>query len=171
MKKKLVMVSLLLAFALAGRAQTALKKVYDEQADPIEQIDKALKKAEDESKFVICQVGGNWCVWCLRFADFMTKNPAISKVVDENFIFLHTNYNPRNNAGSSQTRQAKRLMKLLGQPGRFGFPVFVVLNPDGKVVHIQDSGYLEQGNSYDPKKVMRFFQNWTPKAVAGVKKS
>ncbi|MBQ2043578.1 MAG: thioredoxin, partial [Bacteroidaceae bacterium] len=64
--------------------------------------------------------------------------------------------------------RAEKLMKMLGFPGRFGFPVFVVLNPEGKVLHIQDSGYLEEGNSYDQKKVMRFFQNWTPKAVKGI---
>jgi uncharacterized protein YyaL (SSP411 family) len=150
------------------KAQTALKQVYDEKADPIEQIDKALLKAENEDKFVICQVGGNWCPWCLRFADFMTKDAAISKMVNENFVFIHTNYNPRNKADATQTKRAEKLMKMLGFPGRFGFPVFVVLNSEGKVLHIQDSGYLEEGNSYDQKKVMRFFQNWTPKAVKGI---
>lgn len=168
MKKTLIVASLVLLCSLALKAQTALKKVYDEKADPIEQIDKALLKAENENKFVICQVGGNWCPWCLRFADFMTKDAAISKVVNENFVFIHTNYNPRNKADAAQTKRAEKLMKMLGFPGRFGFPVFVVLNPEGKVLHIQDSGYLEEGNSYDQKKVMRFFQNWTPKAVKGI---
>lgn len=168
MKKTLIVASLALLCSLALKAQTALKKVYDEKADPIEQIDKALQKAENEDKFVICQVGGNWCPWCLRFADFMTKDAAISKVVNENFVFIHTNYNPRNKADAVQTKRAEKLMKMLGFPGRFGFPVFVVLNPEGKVLHIQDSGYLEEGNSYDQKKVMRFFLNWTPKAVKGI---
>ena len=168
MKKTLIVASLALLCSVTLKAQTALKKVYDEKADPIEQIDKALQKAENEDKFVICQVGGNWCPWCLRFADFMTKDAAISKVVNENFVFIHTNYNPRNKADAVQAKRAEKLMKMLGFPGRFGFPVFVVLNQEGKVLHIQDSGYLEEGNSYDQKKVMRFFQNWTPKAVKGI---
>lgn len=168
MKKTLIVASLALLCSVTLKAQTAFKKVYDEKVDPIEQIDKALLKAENENKFVICQVGGNWCPWCLRFADFMTKDAAISKVVNENFVFIHTNYNPRNKADAVQTKRAEKLMKMLGFPGRFGFPVFVVLNPEGKVLHIQDSGYLEEGNSYDQKKVMRFFQNWTPKAVKGI---
>ena len=168
MKKTLIVASLALLCSVTLKAQTEKKKVYDEKADPIEQIDKALLKAENENKFVICQVGGNWCPWCLRFADFMTKDAAISKVVNENFVFIHTNYNPRNKADAVQTKRAEKLMKMLGFPGRFGFPVFVVLNSEGKVLHIQDSGYLEEGNSYDQKKVMRFFQNWTPKAVKGI---
>ena len=104
MRKTLFVASVALLLSMTLRAQTALKKVYDEKANPIEQIDKALQKAEREDKFVICQVGGNWCPWCLRFADFMAKDAAISKIVNENFVFIHTNYNPRNNADNPQSQ-------------------------------------------------------------------
>ena len=57
------------------------------------------------------------------------------------------------------------MMQRLGNPGRFGYPVFVVLNAKGKVIHTQDSSFLEEGNGYDKKKVVRFFKNWTPSAV------
>ena len=56
-------------------------------------------------------------------------------------------------------------MKRLDNCGRFGFPVFVVLNDEGKVLHIQDSSFLEEGQGYSQEKVLRFFKNWTPKAV------
>jgi hypothetical protein len=56
-------------------------------------------------------------------------------------------------------------MKRLDNCGRFGYPVFVVLDETGKVIHIQDSGLLEKGQSYDQEKVLQFFKNWTPKAV------
>ena len=52
-----------------------------------------------------------------------------------------------------------------GNPGRFGYPVFIVLDKSGKVLHIQDSGYLEEGEGYNRDKVVRFFKNWTPKVV------
>ena len=45
------------------------------------------------------------------------------------------------------------------------FPVFVFLDSEGRVIHIQDSSFLEEGNSYDTKRVVRAFANWTPKAV------
>ncbi len=45
--------------------------------------------------------------------------------------------------------------------------LFVVLDGEGNVIHIQDSGYLEKDMSYDKGNVMRFFVNWTPKAVKG----
>ena len=86
---KIVMIVLFTAlFALTSNAQTALKKVYNEDINPIEQIDKAVAKVKSEGKFVICQVGGNWCPWCLRFADFITKDTTISKVIDESFVYI-----------------------------------------------------------------------------------
>ena len=56
-------------------------------------------------------------------------------------------------------------MKRLGNPGRFGYPVFVVLDGKGKVLHIQDSSFLEEGKGYDKAKVLRFFKNWTPGVI------
>ncbi len=166
MKKSILTIAFALVAIIAG-AQTGLKKVYDETINPMEQIDKAVAAAKSSSheKYVICQVGGNWCPWCLRFADFISKDSDITKVVSDNFIYIHVNYNPRRSGGDEQLKAAKALMQRLGNPQRFGFPVFVVLNQDGKVIHIQDSGFLEEGQGYDKAKVLRFFSSWTPKAV------
>ncbi len=164
-KSRIITAFLAILFAVTVNAQTGLKKVYNESINPLEQIDQAVVKAKSEGKFVICQVGGNWCPWCLRFADFITNDAAISKVIDENFEYIHVNYNPRKSGGEAQQQQAASLMKRLNNCGRFGFPVFVVLDNDGKVLHIQDSSFLEEGQGYNQKKVLRFFKNWTPKAV------
>ena len=163
--KKIMIVLLVVMLATTMNAQTRLKKVYNESINPLEQIDQAVVKAKSEGKFVICQVGGNWCIWCLRFADFITNDTAISKVINENFEYIHVNYNPRKSGGEAQQQQAAALMKRLNNCGRFGFPVFVVLDNDGKVLHIQDSSFLEEGQGYHQEKVLRFFKNWTPKAV------
>jgi thioredoxin-related protein len=169
---KKVFLSLLLVLAtIAVNAQTGLKKVYDETVNPMEQIDKALATVKNtgSDKYVVCQVGGNWCPWCLRFADFISKDSDIMKVVNDNYVYLHVNYNPRKfslptGEGRGEAEAAK-LMKRLGNPQRFGFPVFVILDSDGKVLHIQDSSFLEEGKSYNKEKVLRFFKCWTPAAV------
>lgn len=165
MRKSLLIGLLAMFFTITVDAQTALKKVYDENVNPLEQIDKALVKAKADGKFVVCQVGGNWCIWCLRFADFITNDATISKVINDNFEYIHVNYNPRKSEGGAKAEQAAALMKRLDNCGRFGFPVFVVLDGEGKVLHIQDSSFLEEGKSYSQEKVLRFFQNWTPGAV------
>ena len=147
------------------RPEVEQKKVYNEDINPIEQIDQAVVRAKSAGKFVICQVGGNWCPWCLRFADFITNDTTISKVIDDNFVYIHVNYNPRRSEGEEKTQLAKQMLKRLNNPERFGFPVFVVLNEEGKVIHIQDSSFLEEGQIYSQEKVLRFFKNWTPQAV------
>lgn len=174
------------AATTAADAQGALKRVYDETINPMTQIDEALAKASAGGKYVVCQVGGNWCPWCLRFADFAEKDTAVSKAIADNFVFIHVNYDPRKasaakaqgNTASSNTANATAaattagsgdktaaMMKRLGNPARFGFPVFVVLDERGNVLHTQDSSFLEEGNGYSEKKVLRFLKNWTPKAV------
>ncbi len=165
MKKRLFVVLAAVLVMATANAQTALKKVYDENINPIVQIDQAITKAKAEDKFVICQVGGNWCPWCLRFADFITNDSTISHVIDENFVYIHVNYNPRQSGGDEKIQQAKKMLERLNNPARFGFPVFVVLDQTGNVLHIQDSSFLEEGQGYDREKVLRFFKNWTPKAV------
>ena len=165
MKKLLSIFVLTLALSsLAASGQdettTAPKKVYNEQINPLEQIDQALAQARDEGKFVICQVGGNWCPWCLRFAEFITTDSTINAVIEQNFVYIHVNYHPR-----KATEWSADMMKRLNNTERFGFPVFVVLDERGTVLHIQDSSFLEEGKGYNKEKVLRFFQNWTPAAV------
>ena len=179
MNKLLIACILSLFVALTVKAQTGLKKVYDEDVNPIEQIEKAVGKAKADGKFVICQVGGNWCPWCLRFADFISRNADIRQIIDENFEYIHVNYNPRRSENAEKVQQAAALMERLNNCGRFGFPVFVVLDTDGKVIHIQDSSFLEAEQQesqrtgapagmeqwYNKEKVVRFLKNWTAGAV------
>lgn len=163
MKKVLAIVLLCTLASEMSSAQTVLKKVYDESINPIEQIDCALEEARTEGKFVICQVGGNWCPWCLRFADFISNDSVISKLVEDSFVYIHVNYNPRKKSENEQL--SADMMQRLGSPARFGFPVLVVLDEEGHVIHIQDSSFLEKDKGYDREKVIRFFKNWTPLAV------
>ena len=147
------------------QSEAGRKKVYDEDIDPLRQIDQAVAAAKAEGKFVVCQVGGNWCPWCLRFADFIANDSTISRVIDDNFVYAHVDYNPRQSGGDEQAERAAALMRRLNGCGRFGFPVFVVLDDEGRVIHIQDSSFLEEGQGYDKTRVLRFFRSWTPEAV------
>ena len=63
MKRFLIATWLIACVAMTAHAQ--LKKVYNEEINPVKQIEQALADAKESGKFVICQVGGNWCPWCL----------------------------------------------------------------------------------------------------------
>jgi len=160
--KKILSISLFILLAFGLKAQDkALPKVYDESKDAIEQIDQAIEQARAEDKYVICQVGGNWCPWCLRFADFAVNNPAVAKVIEENYIYVHIN--------TSKDNKNMEALKRLENPGRFGYPVFVILDQEGKRLHTQSSAYLEEGKGYNEKKVVEFLLNWTAKAIETIK--
>lgn len=137
------------------------QKVYDETIDPFAQIEAAVVQAQSEGKYVICQLGGNWCPWCLRFAKFIAEDEEIRQVVADNFVYIHVNYQSR------QDERSQQVSRRLGNAGRFGFPVLVILKQDGTVMHIQNSAYLEEGQGYNRKNVLQFFQQWTPQAVEG----
>lgn len=159
--KRILSIVLIALAAVTADAQSNLKKVYDETADPMVQISKAVQNAGENGRFVICQVGGNWCRWCLIFAEFITADQEIKALIDKNFEYIHVNYNPR----KPKDETALKMLERLGNPERFGFPVLVVLDSKGNVIHTQDSSFLEEGNGYNKDKVMRFFSNWTPEAV------
>lgn len=156
--KKTILVMAMLLISITSFAQS---KVYDDTIDPFTQIDEAVAKAKTEDKLVICQLGGNWCPWCIKFAKFITADAEIDKLVNDNFVYIHVNYKSR------QDELSQKVSKRLANAGRFGFPVLVILNPDGTVLHIQNSAYLEEGPSYNKDKVLDFFKHWTPKAVRG----
>ncbi len=154
--------------AATESAQENLKKVYDETIDPLVQLDNAIASASQSRQYVLCQLGGNWCKWCLRLAQFVSQDEEISKLIKDNYKFIHVNYNPRiRNRNSAEQAKTDKLLKRLGNPGRFGYPVLIVLDGKGRVLHIQDSSFLEEGDSYSRNKVLRFLRNWTPSAVNG----
>lgn len=55
--KRIILALCAAVLAVTAQAQTALKKVYNEEINPLEQIDQAIGKAKAEGKFVVCQVG------------------------------------------------------------------------------------------------------------------
>lgn len=157
------LIPLLLAILLGGHiaAQEALPKVYDESIDGIEQLDQAIAQAQQEQKFVLVQVGGNWCKWCLMFADFAVKNEKVAQVIKDNYIYIHLN--------TSKGNKNEAALRRLENPGRFGYPAFVILDEKGQRLHTQNSAYLEQGQGYNEKLVVEFLQNWTRKAIETIR--
>lgn len=139
----------------------AQTKPYDEKIDALLQIQQAITKAKAENKYVLCQVGGNWCPWCLKFAELAQTNSDIKNVIDSNFVYIHVNYSAKNKNAEA--------MHLLRNPARFGFPVFVILDAEGNYLHTQNSSYLEEGKGYDVKKVLGFLNDWTPQNVSTLK--
>ncbi len=166
--KRLITLGVIFMTMICLNAQTKVK-VYDETINPATQITEAVAKANANGKFVVAQLGGNWCKWCIRFAKFVEADPELKKLVEDNYEFIHVNYNPRSTDSNADQAATEAALKKLGNPVRFGYPVLVVLDNEGNVIHTQDSGFLESGEGYDKEKVKRFFESWTPTAVNSAK--
>lgn len=156
--KHLTLSVLILCAAFVLQAQDMKNfKLYKPAEEAEKALDQKIKEAKAAGKNVFVQIGGNWCVWCARFHDFITKDLSIDSLVNANYVVYHMNY--------SQENENEKLMARFGYPQRFGFPVFIILDAKGNRLHTQNSAYLEEGKGYSKTRVTEFFENWSPKAL------
>jgi thiol:disulfide interchange protein len=127
--------------------------IYDEKADGAKLIADALVTAKNQNKRVLVQFGANWCGWCHKLHKLFDTDPDIAARLKESYVVVLVDVNKQHNA---------EINKRYGNPTRFGLPVLVVLDADGKALTTQDTGKLEEGDHHDPKKVMAFLSQWAP---------
>lgn len=153
MKKLILMVAAFLLYINSSAAQSKFE-VYDFKLDPYKQVEDAKAIASKENKNIIIQVGGNWCSWCRLFHKFIAENKKVDSIINANYVYIYVNYSKEN--------KNEKFFKEYKNPGRFGYPVFLILNAKGEILHTQDSGYLEEGKGYSQEKVERMLLLWNP---------
>lgn len=153
MKNLLILIFLLTGFSCLAQVEP----IYNPEADAQAEINAAVQKAAAEGKNVFLQIGGNWCVWCRKYHQFISDDPEISQYIADNFVVVKVNYSKEN--------KNEAVLEKLEFPQRFGFPVFVVLDATGRRIHTQNSAYLESGDGYDKEKVLNFYKQWSPAAL------
>lgn len=142
---------------LADAEKAALPKPYNEMEDANVKVQELMAKAKAENKNIMIQVGGNWCIWCLRLNDFIQKSDVLKRIIDTNYLFYHLNYSPKN--------KNEAFFSNYKNPGEtYGYPVFMVLDASGKQIHVQESGSLEKGKSYSTEKIKAFLEAWKVKS-------
>lgn len=147
----------LIILTCAGLLHAQDIKIYNPDANAKADIKVAVKEAAASGKHVFLQIGGNWCPWCIKFHQFVENDAEISDFVQNNFVVVKVNYDPKN--------KNEEVLSDLGYPQRFGFPVFVILDGKGNRIHTQNSAFLEKDKGYDRDKVLRFYKNWSPTAL------
>ncbi|WP_136667335.1 thioredoxin family protein [Flavobacterium sp. H122] len=137
--------------------KASLSKPYHEMEDADAKVKELLVQAKAENKNIILQVGGNWCIWCLRLNDFIQKSDELKSAIDKDYIFYHLNWSPKN--------KNEKFFAQYGNPGeKQGYPIFMVLNKKGKLIHVQETGSLEEGKGYSAEKIKAFFDTWKSKS-------
>lgn len=132
-------------------------EIYEPAADAKAAIAAAVAKAKTEGKHVLVKIGGNWCPWCYFLHDELETRPKLAELVARSYVLVRVNYDPQH--------KNEAVLAELEHPERFGFPVLVVLDGEGKRLHTQDSGLLEVGDHHDPRQVEQFLKGWTPESL------
>ena len=139
------------------QAQEERELLYDVNLDGLEVAKEAVALASQQKKHVLLQIGGNWCGWCIKLHDYIKNDPELDSLIQLYYVSRKINYSDEN--------YNFPLLKELAFPQRFGFPVLIILDDEGNLLHTQDSAYLESGSSYDRRKFRSFILNWTQDAL------
>jgi thiol:disulfide interchange protein len=127
------------------------KDIYDESADGSQQIAEALALAGKDGKRVLLQFGANWCGWCHKLHSLCETDTDIAARLKSDYVVVLIDVNKGHNG---------EVDAKYGHPTRFGLPVLVVLDAEGKQLTTKDSGELEEGNHHNPAKVLAFLDKW-----------
>jgi thiol-disulfide isomerase/thioredoxin len=134
--------------------------IYDNQADGNKQIAEALKKAKADNKRVLLMFGANWCGWCYKLHDLFAADAEIGKTLLYEYELVMIDVDRMADGGKHNADVDERY----GNPTKEGLPVLVVLDAEGKRLHVQETGSLEEGDKHDPAKVLAFLKQWKPEA-------
>jgi thiol:disulfide interchange protein len=125
---------------------------YDPARDAQKDINAAVAEARRTGKRVLLDVGGEWCSWCHTMDRFFAEHPDLLALREQNYVLVKINYSEEN-----------RNEKLLGQYPRIpGYPHLFVLDQNGKLLHSQNTGALEEGKSYNLQRFLAFLRKWAP---------
>jgi thiol:disulfide interchange protein len=136
--------------------------IYDPNADGKDQLNQALKRARKESKYVLLDLGANWCGDSQAMYRLLTSDPAIRSELQRHYVLTMVDVNERNGANRNQ-----KLVGELGNPLSRGIPVLLVVSPDGEVLNKNAAERLRDDAYTDPGKVLAYLLKWAPPAGSG----
>jgi len=133
---------------------------YDPARNADADIEAALKEARRTNKRVLLEVGGLWCIWCRIMDEFFVKHPDLLAYREKNYVMVKVNMSEEN----------KNEVVLARYPKINGYPHIFVLDSEGKLLHSQDTGLLEEGKGYNLEKFSNFLKEWSPASASATQK-
>jgi thioredoxin-related protein len=125
---------------------------YDPKRDAAQDLAAAIREAQRTQKYVLVEVGGQWCSWCHTLDNFFAANSELLGLRNRNFVTVKINFSEENNNEAVLSRY----------PQIEGFPHIFFLDSKGKLLLSQDTGVLESGGSYNLERLTTVLTNWGP---------
>jgi|ERR1043165_2098949 thioredoxin-related protein len=138
------------SLAVTPKAEYVPVLKYDPARNADQDIQDGVAEAKRTGKRVLLEVGGDWCIWCHHMDDFFDAHPELLALREQNFVMVKINYSDEN----------KNQLVLSRYPPVAGYPHIFILDSNGKLLHSQDTGKLEEGKSYNLDKFMAFLKEW-----------
>lgn len=151
MKKSLIFLIIIFLFKSSIFPQIPETK---KDADPFKDLERAKATAAKEGKRVLIIVGGDWCDWCQKFDNFINKDEELALIVNKNFVVIKVY------CKNDLTPNGLFLAKF---PTPSEFPFIYVLNSEGTIFEAKATSSLEEGQSYNKKKVKDFLLKYVTK--------
>ncbi len=123
---------------------------YDPARDPAADGREAIALAKASDRYVLIELGGDWCVWCRKLDRFLEANPDLRARLHRQFVLLKVNVSEENDNADF----------LAGLPRFAGYPHAFVADGEGRIRQSQDpSEWLEDGR-YSRTRFRAFLDRW-----------
>ena len=157
MKHLLIFISFLLsapkiAFSQEQQKPQYTNYIFDPKADANQDLKNAFEKAKEQNKNVLVMVGGDWDYYCRFYNDAFVYDTAMSNIVESKFIYMRINFSPLN--------KNEEALAAIGCPKGEGYPIFMVLDKNGKKLHCQNADPFRRVTKYKISPVITFLNKW-----------
>jgi thiol:disulfide interchange protein len=126
-------------------------QLYRADANPAQDIRRALVAAGKQHKNVLLDFGGNWCIDC-HVLDNAFQQPRIAPLLNSNYIVVHVDVGKYDKNLDLAKKYHVDLEK--------GVPSLAVLDALGKVVYA--TGDFERARVMSEDDVIQFLEKWKP---------
>jgi protein disulfide-isomerase len=145
--KKLFLISALL-FSFNSWALSDFHP-YDETADAHKDIANAIEQAEKSEKYVLLEMGGNWCPDCRTLGEYFARKD-IKAWLDQRFIVVAVDVGEWN--------KNLDIAERYGNPISEGIPALVVLDKHENVVFATLAGELATARNLSGEDLIQWLK-------------
>ena len=134
-----------------GPEMPAYSQGYDPGRDPFADGRAALQLAKGTRRYVLIEVGGDWCSWCHVLDRFLQGHPSLQARLHKTFVLLKVNVDEENDNAAF----------LSAFPQALGYPHMYVTDNAGSILASQDTAEFLENGKYSEKRFQRFLDHWS----------